>query len=96
MSSEPRPRPVARGREEHRHIELFPARTPTLAPATHTNSYALGERDVLLIERSDAPDAPQGEKRKPTRIEVPLVEAYVASVDIDRGVVQLVTIDGLA
>lgn len=36
--------------EEHRYIELFPARTPTLAPATHTNSYALGERDVLLVE----------------------------------------------
>jgi endoribonuclease LACTB2 len=49
VSAEPRPRPVARG-EEHRHIELFPARTPTLAPATHTNSYALGERDVLLVE----------------------------------------------
>ena len=52
--------------------------------------------DVLLIERSTTPDVPQGEKRKPARIEVPLVEAYVASVDIDRGVVQLVTIDGLA
>ena len=28
----------------------FAARTPTLPPATHTNSYALGARDVLLVE----------------------------------------------
>jgi len=39
-----RPRRVARG------VELFPARTPTLPPATHTNSYAVGEREVLLVE----------------------------------------------
>ena len=39
-----RPRTVARG------VELFPARTPTLPPATHTNSYALGEREVVLVE----------------------------------------------
>lgn len=39
-----RPRHVARG------VELFPARTPTLPPATHTNSYALGDREVLLVE----------------------------------------------
>ncbi len=31
-------------------VEMFPARTPTLPPATHTNSYALGGRDVLLVE----------------------------------------------
>lgn len=29
---------------------MFPALTPTLPPATHTNSYALGAREVLLIE----------------------------------------------
>jgi glyoxylase-like metal-dependent hydrolase (beta-lactamase superfamily II) len=39
-----RPRNVTRG------VELFPALTPTLPPATHTNSYALGEREVLLVE----------------------------------------------
>ncbi len=39
-----RPRQVASG------VEAFPARTPTLPPATHTNSYALGEGDVLLVE----------------------------------------------
>jgi len=31
-------------------VQRFPALTPTLPPATHTNSYALGERDVLLVE----------------------------------------------
>lgn len=31
-------------------VALFPALTPTLLPATHTNSYALGARDVLLVE----------------------------------------------
>lgn len=31
-------------------VEMFPARTPTLPPATHTNSYALGAREVLLVE----------------------------------------------
>ena len=41
-----RPREV----DETASVTLFPARTPTLAPATHTNSYALGGRDVLLVE----------------------------------------------
>jgi glyoxylase-like metal-dependent hydrolase (beta-lactamase superfamily II) len=31
-------------------IDAFAARTPTPPPATHTNSYALGARDVLLVE----------------------------------------------
>lgn len=31
-------------------IPSFAARTPTLPPATHTNSYALGSREVLLVE----------------------------------------------
>jgi glyoxylase-like metal-dependent hydrolase (beta-lactamase superfamily II) len=39
-----RPRTILPG------IELFAARTPTLPPATHTNSYAIGTRDVLLVE----------------------------------------------
>jgi len=29
---------------------MFAARVPTLPPATHTNCYALGGRDVLLVE----------------------------------------------
>ena len=41
---------MLRPRELSRSVSLFPARTPTLPPATHTNSYALGQRDVLLIE----------------------------------------------
>ncbi|AKT43779.1 MBL fold metallo-hydrolase [Chondromyces crocatus] len=49
-----RPRLVARG------VEAFPARTPTLPPATHTNSYALGEREVLLVE----PATPDDEERR--------------------------------
>ncbi len=40
----PRPQQVAAG------VSWFAARTPTLPPATHTNSYALGERQVLLVE----------------------------------------------
>jgi glyoxylase-like metal-dependent hydrolase (beta-lactamase superfamily II) len=39
-----RPETVAPG------LQVFPARTPTLPPATHTNSYALGEQQVLLVE----------------------------------------------
>jgi ribonuclease/clavin/mitogillin len=31
-------------------VGLFPTRTITLPPATHTNSYALGGREVLLVE----------------------------------------------
>ena len=49
-----RPRQVARG------VELFPARTPTLPPATHTNSYALGERELLLVE----PATPHDDERR--------------------------------
>jgi glyoxylase-like metal-dependent hydrolase (beta-lactamase superfamily II) len=41
---------MARPRHVARAVELFPARTPTLPPATHTNSYAVGDREVLLVE----------------------------------------------
>jgi endoribonuclease LACTB2 len=43
---------MTRPRELSRSVELFPVRTPTLLPATHTNSYALGGRDVVLVEPS--------------------------------------------
>ena len=49
-----RPRAVARG------VDLFSARTPTLLPATHTNSYALGEREVVLVE----PATPYDDERR--------------------------------
>jgi len=39
---------------------MFPARTPTLPPATHTNSYALGDRDVILVE----PATPYDDERR--------------------------------
>lgn len=39
-----------RPRELAADLQLFPARTPTLPPATHTNSYALGRSEVLLVE----------------------------------------------
>ena len=41
---------MLRPRELSRSVALFPARTPTLPPATHTNSYALGTREVILVE----------------------------------------------
>lgn len=31
-------------------VSLVAARTPTLLPATHTNSYALGRQEVVLVE----------------------------------------------
>lgn len=39
-----RPRDVAPG------VALFPVRTPTLPPATHTNTFAIGRTEVLLVE----------------------------------------------
>ena len=50
----PRPREVAPG------IEAFPARTPTLPPATHTQSYALGTRELVLVE----PATPYDDERR--------------------------------
>lgn len=39
-----RPRDVSPG------VALFPVRTPTLPPATHTNTFALGRGELLLVE----------------------------------------------
>lgn len=41
---------MIRPRELSRDLALFPAKTPTLLPATHTNSYALGTEEILLVE----------------------------------------------
>jgi len=41
---------VIRPRDVQPGVAAFGARTPTLPPATHTNSYALGERDIVLVE----------------------------------------------
>jgi len=51
---------VLRPRDLGSDNELFPTKTPTLPPATHTNSYALGGRDLLIVE--PAPQDP-GEQR---------------------------------
>jgi endoribonuclease LACTB2 len=48
-----------RPRELSRSLAMFPARTPTLPPATHTNSYALGSRDVVLVEPATPYDEEQ-------------------------------------
>ncbi len=42
------------------HVERFAALTPTLLPATHTNSYALGSREVVLVE----PATPYDDERR--------------------------------
>lgn len=42
-------------------VALFPTRTPTLLPATHTNSYALGRSEVLLVEPATPYEAEQRE-----------------------------------
>ena len=41
---------VLRPRQLSETLALFPVRSPTLLPATHTNTYALGSRDVVLVE----------------------------------------------
>jgi len=51
---------VPRPRELGSDIELFPTKTPTLPPATHTNSYALGGRDVIVVE--PAPQDPSEQR----------------------------------
>jgi len=49
-----------RPREVFPNVQMFPTRTPTLPPATHTNSYALGAREVLLVE----PATPYEDERR--------------------------------
>jgi glyoxylase-like metal-dependent hydrolase (beta-lactamase superfamily II) len=51
---------MSRPRNVARKVESFPALTPTLPPATHTNSYAIGTRDVLLVE----PATPYDDERR--------------------------------
>lgn len=55
-----RPRSVAPGVRGVRDVDTFAARTPTLPPATRTNSYALGGREVLLVE----PATPYEDERR--------------------------------
>lgn len=53
-------REVVRPREIDGHVASFAVRTPTLLPATHTNSYALGTRELLLVE----PATPYDDERR--------------------------------
>lgn len=41
-------------------VAAIPVRTPTLPPATHTNGYALGEREVVIVD----PGSPYREERE--------------------------------
>ena len=41
---------MVRPRELSSSLSLFSALTPTLLPATHTNSYAIGGREMVLVE----------------------------------------------
>jgi len=54
MTTMLRPREVVPG------VSMFPVRTPTLPPATHTNTYALGREEVLLVE----PATPYEDERR--------------------------------
>lgn len=49
-----------RPRDVSRSIVAFAARTPTLPPATHTNSHALGSAEVVLVE----PATPYDDERR--------------------------------
>jgi glyoxylase-like metal-dependent hydrolase (beta-lactamase superfamily II) len=42
-------------------ITLVPLRTPTIPPATHTNCYILGEREVIVVDPA-SPDADEQTK----------------------------------
>jgi glyoxylase-like metal-dependent hydrolase (beta-lactamase superfamily II) len=50
---------VTRPRDLGFRVESFPTRTRTLPPATHTNSYALGGREVLIVEPAPHDEAEQ-------------------------------------
>ena len=50
---------------------------------------------VVALESYPACDVLVVDRGAKGRIEVPLVEAYVASVDVEKGVVELVTLEGI-
>jgi glyoxylase-like metal-dependent hydrolase (beta-lactamase superfamily II)/8-oxo-dGTP pyrophosphatase MutT (NUDIX family) len=41
---------IAQRIEFQQGVKVFPLRTPTLAPATHTNAYVLGNGELLLVD----------------------------------------------
>ncbi len=51
---------IAQRIEFQQGIRLFPLRTPTLPPATHTNCYVIGNRDTVIVD----PGAPDGAEQE--------------------------------
>ncbi len=52
---------IARHVEFQRGVHLVPLLTPTLPPATHTNAYLLGTRELLIVDPG-TPDEEEAEK----------------------------------
>ena len=51
---------VAQRIDFQRHIFVFPVRTPTLPPATHTNTYVVGAKELVVID----PGSPYPEEQQ--------------------------------
>lgn len=67
----PLPKPGARPRALAGGVVAFPVRTPTLPPATHTNCYLVGDREIVVID----PGSPAGEEQQALDA---LVDAWAA------------------
>ncbi|MBL8921979.1 MAG: MBL fold metallo-hydrolase [Myxococcaceae bacterium] len=52
---------ISRRLEFQRGVHVVPLETPTLPPATHTNAYVLGTRELLLVDPG-APDEAEARK----------------------------------
>jgi endoribonuclease LACTB2 len=48
---------IARRVEFHQGVRVFPVRTATLPPATHTNVYVLGNQELLLVDPGASDEA---------------------------------------
>ncbi|MBM7113956.1 MBL fold metallo-hydrolase [Archangium primigenium] len=62
---------IAQRIEYQRGVRVFPLRTATLPPATHTNAYVLGEEELLIV------DPGSGDEEELARL-LALVEGLVA------------------
>ncbi|MCA9538495.1 MAG: MBL fold metallo-hydrolase [Myxococcales bacterium] len=61
------------------NITLFPLRTPTLPPATHTNCYVVGTKELLIVEPA------AGDRREQARLDA-FLDARLAAGARVRGV----------